>query len=76
MDIYTCTCCKSKEITHCLVKGSLDQGYKELPLCSKCAEIIDNASPYHWDLNSIVELINIKDSTKNFSWRKELFGKV
>ena len=42
----TCTYCESEKITHCLVKGSLIQGYEELPICKKCAEIIDKSNDH------------------------------
>ena len=74
MNTYSCSSCNNKKVTHCLVKGDLVEGYKELPLCSGCAEMIDNASPHYWDSESIVELIDIIDPSNNFSWKKELFN--
>ena len=72
----TCNHCESEKITHCLVKGSLTQGYEELPICKKYAQIIDKSNDHHWDSNSIVDLIDLTDPSNNFSWRKESFGKV
>ena len=72
----TCTYCESEKITHCLLKGSLIQGYEELPICKKCAEIIDKSNDHYWDSNLIVDLIDLTNPSNNFSWRKESFGKV
>ena len=60
---YCCLLCKGeqaklKPITHCLVKGSSPQGSRELPVCKKCTIDIDNESPYFWDANEFVELID------------------
>ena len=59
----TCTYCESKKITHCLVKGSLIQGYEELPVCKKCAEIIDKSNDHYWDSNLTVDLIDLHHQT-------------
>ena len=57
----TVFCVKLKLITHCLVKGSSPQGYRELPVCKKCAIDIDNESLYFWDANGFVELVDLSD---------------
>ena len=73
IDRNDCTYCKSGVVTHCLVKGSLPQGYeKELPICKECAERINSRYPYYWDEESIIKLIDLHGSSKNFSWKKEL----
>ena len=64
----TCTYCKSEKLTHCLVKGSLIQGYEELPICKKCAKIVDKSNDHSWDSNLIVNLIDLTDPSNNFSW--------
>ena len=53
-------------VTHCLVKGSLPEGYEELPICKECAECIDSGYPYYWDEESIIELIDLHNPSKNF----------
>ena len=73
---YRCSSCHSKKVTHGLVKGNLVDGYKGLPLCSKCAKKIDNASPHYWDSESIVDLIDITNPSNNFSWKKVLLSSV
>ena len=72
IDRNDCAYCKSGVVTHCLVNGSLPQGYEELPICKECAERIDSGYRYYWDEESIVELIDLHDPSKNFSWKKEL----
>ena len=69
---YRCSSCYSTKVTHALVKGNLVDGYRVLPLCSKCAKKIDDASPHCWDLHGIVDLIDIKNPKNNFNW-KEVF---
>ena len=72
IDSYSCSSSNGKKVTHGLVKGNLSDGYKALPLCSKCAKKIDNASPYYWDSNGIVDLVDIQNPRNNFSWKKLL----
>ena len=71
---YKCSSCHSKKVTHGLVKGNLVDGYKGLPLCSKCAKKVDNASPHHWDSESIVDHIDITNHSNNFTWKKVLLS--
>ena len=71
---YRCSSCHSKKVTHGLVKGNLVDGYGGLPLCSKCAKKFDNASPYYWDSNGIVDLVDIQNPKNNFSWKKLLLS--
>ena len=49
---------------------SLDRDYKELPVCRKCAKKIDEGYPHKWDLESIVDLIDLMDPSSNFLWSK------
>ena len=72
--MYNCNCCEIKEITHCLVKGSLPHGYEKVPICKECAEIIDNLPPHHWDNEKFVELIDLSNPSNNISWIKEMFN--
>ena len=58
IDRNNCTYCKSGVVTHCLLKGSLPQGYEELPICKESAERIESRYPYYWGEESIVELID------------------
>ena len=67
---YRSSSCYSKKVTHGLVKGNLVDGYRGLPLCSKCAKKIDEASPHYWDLNGIVDLVDMMNAKNNFSWKK------
>ena len=64
---HRCLLCYSKKVTHGLVKGNLVDGYRVLPLCSKCAKKTEDTSPHCWDLNGIVDLIDIKNPKNNFS---------
>ena len=66
LDKYRCSSCYNKKVTHGLVKGNLVDGYKGLPLCLKYAKKIEDASPHCWDLNGIVDLIDIKNPKNNF----------
>ena len=54
---YKCSSCY--KVTHGLVKGNLVDGYIGLPLCSKCTKIKDDTSLHCWDLNGIVDLVDI-----------------
>ena len=72
IDRNDCVHCKSGVVTHCLVNRSLPQGYEELPICKECAEYIDSRYPYYLDEESIIELIDLCDPSKNFPWKKEL----
>ena len=65
---FRCIRYYNDEVTHALIKGNLVDGYKELPLCPKCAKKIKDASPYVWDSNSIVAVIDLVNPSGNFSW--------
>ena len=75
LDKYRCSSCYDKKVMHGLVKGNLVDGYKGLPLCSKCAKKVDNASPCYWDSESIVDLIDVTNPSNNFSWKKCCYHK-
>ena len=72
--MYTCEYCNSKEVTHCLIKGTLVHGYKELPTCVKCAEVIDELYPHYWDREDIVKLIDLTNPSDRNFWLRELLG--
>ena len=65
---FKCFVCHNDGVTHVLVSGNLVDGYKEHPLCSKCAKDIESASPYVWDNNSIVDVIDLVNPSNRFSW--------
>ena len=67
---HRCSSCYSKKVTHGLVKGNLVDGYRGITLFLKCAKRVKDASPHCWDLNGIVDLVNLKDPKSNFSWKK------
>ena len=60
-EIVKCWMCSDRPITHCLITGTLPKGYGQLPLCEQCAIRIDESYPYFWDLNEIVELIDLRE---------------
>ena len=72
--MYRCKYCKNGKVTHCLVTGSLDRGYKELPVCRKCAKKINEGYPHKFDLESIVDFIDLMDPSSNLLWVRELFN--
>ena len=58
-EIVKCWICGDRPITHCLIKGTLPKEYGQHPLCEQCAIRIDELYPKFWDLNEIVELIDL-----------------
>ena len=58
-EIIKCWMCSDRPITHCLIMGTLPEGYSQHPLCERYAIKIDESYPYFWDQNEIVELIDL-----------------
>ena len=52
-EIVKCWMCSDRQITHCLITGTLPKGYGQHPLCERCAIRIDESYPHFWDQNKL-----------------------
>ena len=71
-EVVKCWMCSDRPITHCLIKGTLPKGYSQHPLCEQCAIRIDELYPKFWDLNEIVELIDLHEYERYKDFKDEL----